>query len=297
MSLSKRLSKVLTSAKIIPFDETSKFVLMSDCHRGDGTWSDNFLKNQNLFFASLTYYYDNNYTYIELGDGDELWENRNLSQIIAIHSNAFWLMSQFYVEGRLYMIYGNHDMQKKNTRYIANQCSNYNKYEQLQCYIFPNIELAEGLLLKNIKNGTQILLTHGHQADFLNYQLWKVSRFLVRYLWRRLELIGIKDPTSSAKNYTKKRKVEKKLIEWSTKEKQMLITGHTHRPIFPRVGESLYFNDGSCVHPRCITAIEINDGKIALVKWVVKTRDDRTLFVDREILEGPIPLSLYFNCI
>ncbi len=36
--------------------------------------------------------------------------------------------------------------------------------------------------------------------------------------------------------------------------------------MFPEVGEISYFNDGSCVHPRCITAIEIENGTIKLVR-------------------------------
>ena len=62
----------------------------------------------------------------------------------------------------------------------------------------------------------------------------------------------------------------------------MLIAGHTHKPMFPEVGETPYFNDGSCVHPRCITAIEISDGNIILVKWSVNTKNDGTLFIDRD---------------
>ena len=69
---------------------------MSDCHRGNGSWGDNFLNNQNLFFAALYYYYENGYSYIELGDGEELWENRQITDIINAHSDAYWLMSMFY---------------------------------------------------------------------------------------------------------------------------------------------------------------------------------------------------------
>jgi predicted phosphodiesterase len=92
-----------------------------------------------------------------------------------------------------------------------------------------------------------------------------------------------------------KNSVDIKLIEWSSKHNQLLICGHTHRPVFPKPGESLYFNDGSCVHPRCITAIEIRNGTIALVKWAEMTRADRTLYVGRQILEGPTRLLEYFQ--
>lgn len=140
----------------------------------------------------------------------------------------------------------------------------------------------------------KILLIHGHQASFLDYEMWRLSRFLVRYLWGPLESFGVNDPTSTAKNYNKKDVVERKLTEWVTREKHMLIAGHTHRPMFPEVGEPLYFNDGSSVHLRCITGIEIADGNITLVKWNIKTNNDGTLFIGREVLAGPRELKDYF---
>ena len=75
----------------------------------------------------------------------------------------------------------------------------------------------------------------------------------------------------------------------------MMIAGHTHRPVFPEVGEPLYFNDGSCVHPHSITAIEISGGYISLVKWQIKTKQDGTLFVGKDILAGPRLLRNYFD--
>lgn len=298
MSTSKRLSQVLADSKTIYFDESSRIVLMSDCHRGDGSWGDNFSNNQNLFFAALSYYYESGFTYIELGDGDELWENRSMENIISIHSDAFWLMSLFYKDHRLHMLYGNHDIVKKDPRYTQTKChSFYCDSVNSNVSLFPKIEITEGIILKYKHSNHQIFLTHGHQGDAINDSLWKIGRFLVRYFWRPLDLLGIHDPMSASKNNERKNVIERNLMDWSRKEKQMLITGHTHRPVFPKVGEVLYFNDGSCVHPRCVTAIEIRNGMISLVKWAEMTKPDRTLFVGREILEPPVRLNDYFAAI
>lgn len=296
MSASKRLSKVLQTSKVLPFDESSRIVIMSDVHRGNGSWGDNFSGNQNLFFAALYYYYENGYTYIELGDGDELWENRMIEDIISVHSDAFWLMSLLYKDHRFYMLYGNHDIVKKDPKYSKTRCHSF-YCDSMNSYIalFPGIEITEGLVLRHRNTNHQIFLTHGHQGDFLNDTIWRVTRFLVRYIWRPLELVGIKDPTSTSKNFRMMNSVERKLISFSTENRQMIICGHTHRPVFPRVGEPLYFNDGSCVHPRCITAIEIRNGTISLVKWAIMTKPDRTLFVGREVLEAPVRLTEYFQ--
>lgn len=296
MNINKRITDILNSSDEVVFDESSKFIFMSDCHRGDGNWSDTFAKNQNIFFSALSYYYKENYTYIELGDGDELWENKKISEIIREHSDTFWLMSQFYNDNRFYMIYGNHDMVKRDKNYIINNLYKYyNERENRYLPLFKDIKIHEGLILKYKKTNHKILLVHGHQVDFLNGDLWRLARFLVRYLWTPLEFIGVNDITRTAKNYRKRYTVSKQLTNWVIKENNMLIAGHNHRPMFPEIGEPPYFNDGSCVHPRCITGIEILNGSIILIKWSIKANDKGRLFIDRDILAGPRKLEDYFK--
>ena len=96
MKANKRISQVYSNAREVTFDDRSKFVVMSDCHRGDGSYADNFARNQNLFFAALTQYYYHKYTYIELGDGDELWENDKISKPLEVYDHIFWLLSKFH---------------------------------------------------------------------------------------------------------------------------------------------------------------------------------------------------------
>lgn len=296
MNTLERISKVFESAEEILFDNCSKIVLMSDCHRGDGNWGDNFSKNQNPYFAALTHYYNKNYTYIEIGDGDELWENKRIYDILSAHSDVFFLLSKFFKEGRLHFIFGNHDIVKKNDKFVKNNLYKYFD-EQKKSYIplFENIKIHEGIVLRYKVTGDKTLLIHGHQVDCLNDKMWRLARFLVRYLWKPLNSFGVNDPTKTAENYHKKQAVEKRLTEWVVRKKHMLVAGHTHRPMFPEVGGPPYFNSGSCVHPRCITAIEIDSGYIGLVKWYVNTREDGTLFIDKEVLAGPRKLKDYFD--
>ena len=287
MSTSTRLSRAFETVPILPLTHNSRYVLFSDCHRGRGNSNDNFLKNQHLYFAALKHYYAMNFTYIELGDGDELWENRNFKQIIDVHSNIFWLLSLFYKQNRLYMLYGNHDMEKKSERVCKNCCQTYFCTEsQQEESLFPNMHCHSGLILQDCNGSHDLYLTHGHQAELLNSTFWRVARFLVRYLWTPLENIGVLDPTSAAKNYARKEKAEKRLITWAQSKGKLLITGHTHRPRFTP-DDVPYFNTGSCVHPRCITCIEIENRALSLVKWTMNTRRDLSLYVTREVLAGP----------
>ena len=134
----------------------------------------------------------------ELRDGDELWENRKLKTIVEVHDDIFWMMSRFYEEKRLYMVYGNHDIVKRNKSYMQRHCGCYycDAAHQVQS-LFPDISVREGLIFRNRKDGKEIFMVHGHQGDFLNDTLWPVSRFLVRYVWRYMELIGFLNPHRS----------------------------------------------------------------------------------------------------
>lgn len=250
MSYMKRLDHAFQNTPVLPVNEHTKYVFFSDCHRGIGTNNDNFLKNANSYFAALQYYYQYGYTYIEVGDGDELWENRKLSQITEIHSNVFWQLSLFHKACHLYMLYGNHDMIKKYQNTLFD--------EEFKFY--------EGLILKSEHPAFNLYVTHGHQADLLNSTFWRIARFLVRCLWAPLEYFGVLDPTSAAKNNTRKERTEKRLTHYAQKTGCIIITGHTHRPMLGNE-TSPYYNCGSCVHPRCITCIELCGYNISLVKW------------------------------
>ena len=288
MSTSSRLTQVFKSSKEMYIDNSSKFILMSDVHSGNNSWCDNFAPNKNIFITALNHYFNTGFTYIEIGDGDELWENRNFSQITQAHSDVFELLHKFFNKNRLYLIFGNHDIVKKDKKYIKENLHYYydeskEKYEPL----FENIEYHEGLILRYFHD-KKIFVVHGHQGDLLNDKLWRVARFLCRYIWRPLErYFGFNDLTSAAKNYKKKEAIEKKIMNWAKHNNQMIIAGHTHRPMFPTIEDSLYFNTGSCVHPGCITGIEIDNGEITLVKWCIKENDNGVLYVVRETISEP----------
>ena len=89
VSTPKRLDEIYQHAQVLPFDSDSKLILMSDCHRGQGNAGDNFLANQTVCFGALQYYYQKGFTYIELGDGDELWENRQLKTLSRYTATSF----------------------------------------------------------------------------------------------------------------------------------------------------------------------------------------------------------------
>ncbi|NLT97665.1 MAG: serine/threonine protein phosphatase [Christensenellaceae bacterium] len=296
MDYGKRLSQIHSRAHKLRFDDGARIVLMSDCHRGDGGLADTFFRNRNIYIAALRHYHAEKFTYIELGDGDELWENRHFSDIVEAHADVFDLLARFHAARRLYMLFGNHDIVKASPAFARHPPDFKLDARQYRlAMLFSRMPAYEAIRLVYAPTGGEIFLVHGHQVDFCNSTMWRLTRFLVRYVWRPLESRGVKDPTSAAKNYAKRRKTEERLIGWVSENGRVLVSGHTHRPTFPAAGEPPYFNDGSCVHPGCVTAVEIAGGSIALVKWCVKVRADGTLYVGRDVIAGPAPLTAYFN--
>ena len=295
MSSQKRITNAYNTARRISFNDHSKFVIFSDCHRGDNSFADEFANNRNIYFHALEYYYKENFTYCELGDGDELWENLTFQSVFEAHQNVFELLRKFYAENKLFRLIGNHDMVYKNEKYVEkNLFSYFNKVTGKDDPLFPEITFTEGLILEHEETQQEIFMLHGHQADWMNYHGWKFNRFLVRALWRPLQVFGIGDPTSPARNYKELIKVERRTKKWIVDNDNIFtITGHTHRPRFPEPGDIAYFNDGSCVHPRSITGLEIENGEISLVKWNISTTEDGTLKVVRLLLEGPQKITDY----
>ncbi|WP_370226453.1 metallophosphoesterase [Mesoflavibacter sp.] len=294
-SAKKRLDRAYQNAHVVPFDDDSKFILFSDCHRGDNSFADDFANNRNIYYHALKHYYVEGFNYAELGDGDELWENISFSSILNAHKNVYELMQLFHKKNRLHMIWGNHDMVYRNPDTVKKNLSTYfdpKVGEEVE--LFSDIKYHEAIVLKHKDRNQEIFLTHGHQADWWNYNFWKWSRFLVRILWKPLNVMGIADPTSPAKNYKELIKVERRTKKWITDNNNLMtIVGHTHRPRFPEPGDIAFFNDGSCVHPRSITGIEIENGAISLIKWQIATKEDGTLQIVRVLLEGPRRLVDY----
>lgn len=288
------LNKAFEKAKKVRFEKDARLIFFSDLHKGDNSYADDFRNNIKVYSAALQAYYDSGFTYIELGDGIELWENKSFKPIFDAYQPIFNLLEKFHRKKRLFLIWGNHDMEFRDPI----------KVEQLIRKFFPpknitdketyfDLAYYESLLISFEGSDRSIFAIHGHQADYMNYRHWKINRFFVRYFWKYAQKwFGIRDPTSPAKNYRELVRVERKLHQWiMDNNQQMLLCGHTHRPRFPDPGDIPLFNDGSCVHPKSIIGIEIENYQISLVKWHLDEEVDGAIV--KTILEGPVSLEKY----
>ncbi|MCX5830314.1 MAG: hypothetical protein NT140_00210 [Deltaproteobacteria bacterium] len=307
---------LIPNANIKTVPSNGKYIVMSDCHRGDGSAADEFAHNSLIYKCALEYYLKEGFTYIELGDAEELWENDSFEQIYITHTSVYELLHRFHdpdpAKTRYLKVWGNHD---------ADWCDNAAPLRSL----FPDIQIHEAILIGGqgfagssvpnppvspfAKGGRErsagakgvreegvhteegvlpILLLHGHQADPICTGLRaKISRYIVRHVWARLQRIGIGDPTRAAENPGRCDEIDKTLYQMATAK--IVIAGHTHRPVFANLSlterrflesgigtpgvrrkekaEPVYYNTGSCVHPRCITGLEITSHNITLAKW------------------------------
>lgn len=290
---SRVLNKAIKNSIRINFNNRSKIVFFSDCHRGDGTYKDSLFPNVNIYLTALRYYLRNEYTYIELGDGDELWKFKRLEDIYEANDEIYKVLAKFKKSKKLYMIYGNHDKKKSKKNFVPKILKTTSRDHKLYKFYF-DLPIYEGIILTHEESGRDFLGIHGHQVDFFNNQACEISKFLVRYIWSILEgVMGFKDIISPAKSNNKRRILDNKILKLAEENNKRIIIGHTHRTIFPENCETPYFNCGCCVLPNTVTAIEIENGTIALVKWTIKALNSGHLVVLRDIIGGPQLIECY----
>jgi hypothetical protein len=90
-----------------------------------------------------------------------------------------------------------------------------------------------------------------------------------------------------------KRKIERRMYNWLEAFETIMICGHTHFPHFALSGTLPYFNAGSCVIPGQLTGLEIENGRISLVKWTSAPHKpgDNDHGVRRELIAPPRHLA------
>ena len=185
MFTDRRLDRAFANAPVIKIDDTDKFIIFSDCHRGDNSISDEFAHNQNMMLHALDYYWQRGYTFIENGDGEELWEHARFKHIRFAHADIYELIQKFHQEKRYYMIYGNHNMQFRDVGVVRDKLFEYvDEFTCEKVELLKGIVVHESLILEYNPTGQQIHIVHGHQGDVPNDQLWQLSKFWMRYFWR-----------------------------------------------------------------------------------------------------------------
>jgi predicted phosphodiesterase len=292
-------------------DEQSKYIIFSDQHKGGKDGSDDFMLAEKNYLAALEYYNSKEYTYIALGDCEELWEN-TLDTVKKNNVASFEAELKFIQRNAFIKIFGNHDIYWANDPFAP---------FQLEKIYRQKIKIYEGACLQwqHDHGKFDIFLTHGHQGDGQSdanpFSAWFISN-----IWAPLQsFLSINFNTPAYDNNLKSLH-NAMMYEWSAAQKDLLlITGHTHQPVFcslthlerlylqleeakvlndtdkinsvqaaikkswrfepPTSIKSFklkpsYFNSGCCCFDDGdITGIEINAENICLVKWEYDEND------------------------
>lgn len=250
-----RLNNALQQAPTFPFDDASRLVFFSDLHRGDGRRGDRFMRNKSLFVAALDHYIAQGFTYVEVGDGDELWRHRSLTPVVEAHADVFARLHHLHREQRLHLIVGNHDVGDS----------------KLGCPSKGEIPVAPAVIFQHRHTGQRLHVLHGHQADIRCDDLAPLSRFCVRWFWQPMVHLLEKSgrPSSPVGNSSGLFTlwVAAMLRQWAARLGALLICGHTHQEAFPQVRGSFYCNTGSGLRQGQLTGIEITAGRITPILW------------------------------
>lgn len=220
----------------------AKIVIFSDHHRGTGDGADDFQNCAKAYSAALGYYLEAGYTLVILGDAEDLWECRP-APVIQRYRNNLLLEAEFLrrphrtpENQRYYRVYGNHDDLWQDSKAI-------NKHFRSQMPDHPEIAVTESLQL-SLKGPDEktyrFFLVHGHQGTLDSDKFGRLSRVVVRYIWRPLQRVFKFKSTTPAKDEQLRSDHDVAMYNWALRnwkngdEEKMvvLIAGHTHQPVF-----------------------------------------------------------------
>lgn len=274
----RQLNQAYSTAKTIPFNNQDRLIFLSDSHRGDGGGSDVFKPNKSLFLHALKAYFDQGFTYVEVGDGDELWKYPNFKRIRQAHQDVFDLLHRFNRERRLHIITGNHDVRRPEEMETERD----------------GLLSREALLFEHSESHQKLFVVHGHQVDISSSRMHHISQWSVELFLPMLHRLGViskvakEKPESCMPNdffsWFKSLKpntcqVEQRLMQWASQNRQITICGHTHVQQFPRNRAVPYINTGSCLYDRYITGLELIGGRLQMIKWKAQEIQGRVQFL------------------
>ncbi len=280
----KSLSKLYNSVKknnkrvcSVFIDLTKdKFIIFSDQHKGNRDSADDFANNEFNYLNALEYYNQRNFSFINMGDSEETWKYK-VEDVLPKNEKTFAAEAAFQ-PNNYYKTFGNHDIVWKNKWDVEKLLK---KHFQLPLPVY------EGVILKTRLNDEplHIFCTHGHQGDKMSDNN-SFSTWIVAHIWAPVQRYLRINVNTPSKDDLLRNKHNKLMHQWSSNRKNvLLITGHTHNPVFASGRYSnhpsnnieieasqklrpVYFNTGCCCfNDGDITGIEIADGFIRLVKW------------------------------
>ena len=215
-----------------------RMVIFSDLHKGARNGADDFRRCEQAYNAALGYYYVLGYWLVELGDVEELWEERART-VVKKYERTLQLSASFHIDpdgrgSRYTRVWGNHDDQ-------------WNRPAQVEKFLAP-IYSPEGVAPLQVHGSVvvqmlgidgqplgELFLAHGHQGTFESDRASWISRIAVRYLWRPVQRLLHISLNTPAKDWVLRAKHNLAMHRWVVgleRRDLLFIAGHTHKPVF-----------------------------------------------------------------
>ncbi|ABL65235.1 metallophosphoesterase [Chlorobium phaeobacteroides] len=217
------LERLLINARPVTLDASSRVLILSDLHMGNGGRRDEFRRNAELLSTLLgNYYLPEQYNLVLNGDIEELFKFP-LQGIMDQWGSFYELFEKFEQNGFFLKTYGNHDTGLLDE-----------KEYPLKSYLVESLKFHYGK--------ETMLLFHGHQASVLLWETYPlVSRLVVFFLRYIAKPFGIRN-FSIAYNSRRRFAIEKSIYDFSNRAKIVSIIGHTHRPLFESLSKVDFLN-------------------------------------------------------
>ena len=194
------LDYLLQTARAVTLDLSSKVLILSDLHMGNGGRRDEFRRNAELVKTMLgTYYLQEHYSLVLNGDIEELFKFP-LESVVREWGYLYDLFLKFERNGFFWKTYGNHDASLLDE-----------KGYQLASVMVNSLKFHYG-------NET-MLLFHGHQASELLWETYPVvSQAIIFFIKYIAKPVGIRN-FSMAYNSSRRFAIEKSIYEFSNHAK------------------------------------------------------------------------------
>ena len=221
----KALDRVFEGAEVRSVGPGDRLAIFSDHHKGARDGADDFQRCERSYNAALAYYDRLGYELLELGDVEELWENK-FDEVAGSYELTLRLAARFQAGGRYTRFWGNHDLAWNDAGFFQKRMGDFG---------YGDVTPIEALRLA-VDPGdgrpVELFLVHGHQGTADSDRNAWLSRLFVRFGWRALQRLLNRPWNTPSVDWGLRGEHAAHMCSWAARNKRVLIAGHTHMPVF-----------------------------------------------------------------
>ena len=313
---------------VLDFTAETKLIIFSDQHKGTRNYTDDFALSERNYLAALNYYNQEEFLYCNLGDSEELWKN-NVYQVLKKNKDTFLAESLFAKRNAFIKVFGNHDLYWDNDP-LASLTLEKAYGQKIKIYegVIFRLKLNDKLLslfmthghqgdlqsdgnwfskwfVSNVWGPIQGYLRINPNTPAYNNQLKSIHNSMM-YDWtaKQSNLVLITGHTHQPvfNSLTHLERMYIKLeearengdLDAVEKIEAEFMAGKIGGESSPRLeySKNTYFNTGCCCFSDGdLTGIELEGGKIRLIKWKMDDNVSRRIILEEAELENLLDVT------